>query len=122
MDHTGIDIIARNPETDELMGISVKSRTRNSGKEQDNVSIRNDNFTKIEAACKAFGCQPYFAIVVDAADTIRVFLLSAHRLRELRPTGKRVSSWSMRKKDVDVYARDPTIKSFSFRSDIGHWW
>jgi Holliday junction resolvase-like predicted endonuclease len=122
VDHTGIDIIARNPETNELMGIFVKSRTRNSGKEQDNVSIGNDNFTKIEAVCKAFECNPYFAIVVDAADTIRVFLLSADRLCELRPMGKRVSSWPMRDKDIDKYACDPTIKSFSFRSDIGHWW
>ena len=29
VDHTGIDLIARNPHTQELMGISVKSRSRN---------------------------------------------------------------------------------------------
>ena len=28
LDHTGIDLIARNPHNDEVMGISVKSRTR----------------------------------------------------------------------------------------------
>jgi len=33
VDHTGIDIIARNPHTNEVMGISVKSRSRNIGKE-----------------------------------------------------------------------------------------
>lgn len=28
VDHTGLDVIARNPHTGELMGISVKSRAR----------------------------------------------------------------------------------------------
>src|ERR1019366_7089243 len=37
VDHTGIDLIARNPHSDEVMGISVKSRSRNPGTE--NVSI-----------------------------------------------------------------------------------
>jgi Holliday junction resolvase-like predicted endonuclease len=31
VDHTGIDLIARNPNSNELMGISVKSRSRNTG-------------------------------------------------------------------------------------------
>jgi hypothetical protein len=31
VDHTGIDIIARNPHTKKMMGISVKSRTRSKG-------------------------------------------------------------------------------------------
>lgn len=34
VDHTGIDLIARNPHTAELMGISVKSRSRNPGTER----------------------------------------------------------------------------------------
>jgi hypothetical protein len=33
VDHTGIDIIARIPHTQEIMGISVKSRSRREGKE-----------------------------------------------------------------------------------------
>ena len=33
VDHTGLDIIARNPANKELMGISVKSRSRNAGTE-----------------------------------------------------------------------------------------
>jgi len=71
----GIDIIARNPHTQEIMGISVKSRTRSEGAEDEYVSIPNENFEKAEAACNAFGCVPYFAIVVDAGDTVRGFIL-----------------------------------------------
>lgn len=54
VDHVGIDLIARNPHSGELMGISVKSRSRNEGKEGQYLSIPNDNFDKIEAACGAF--------------------------------------------------------------------
>src|ERR1051326_6079977 len=71
VDHTGIDIIARNPHTQEIMGISVKSRSRTKKAEQDYITIPNDNFIKVATACTAFGCAPYFAIVVDAGDTIR---------------------------------------------------
>jgi len=65
VDHTGIDIIVRNPHTNEVMGISVKGRSRNEGKEGTSVSILNDNFDKIKKACNAFNCIPYFAVVVD---------------------------------------------------------
>ena len=69
VDHTGIDLIARNPYTGELMGISVKSRSRlREGSGEESVTIPNDNFEKVEEACAAFGCVPYFAVVVDAKD------------------------------------------------------
>jgi Holliday junction resolvase-like predicted endonuclease len=55
VDHTGIDIIARNPHTNEIMGISVKSRSRTEEQEDEYVSIRNDSFDKAEKACAAFG-------------------------------------------------------------------
>src|SRR5437899_11183799 len=70
VDHTGIDLIARNPHTNELIGVSVKSRCRIAGTEAECVSIPADNFEKTAVACKAFGCVPYFAIVVDADENI----------------------------------------------------
>ena len=67
VDHVGLDIIARNPHTGELMGISVKSRSRSTGKERTDLSIPTENLTKLDCACQSFGCRPYFAMVVDAA-------------------------------------------------------
>ncbi len=122
VDHTGIDIIARNPHTGELMGISVKSRSRNIGKEEEHVSIPNDNFAKVEAACRAFDCKPYFAIVVDAGETIRSFLLPQERLLALHPMGKTASSWTMKRKDIQAYEADPEVKTFTFRTGTGRWW
>src|ERR1700733_11413468 len=76
-DHVGLDIIARVPHSAELMGISVKSRSRNTGTVGVAVSVPNDQFEKLAGACDAFHCQPYFAIVVDAADSIYAFILPA---------------------------------------------
>ena len=39
VNHTGINIIARNPLTEELMGISVESRSWSAGKGQEHLSI-----------------------------------------------------------------------------------
>jgi len=122
VDHTGIDLIARNPKTQELMGISVKSRSRSSGKDREHVSIPNGNFAKAKAACEAFGCVPYFAIVVDADEVIRAYLLPMARLLEIHPMGKTASSWSMHQQALGVYEADPTIKRFTFRAQTDCWW
>jgi Holliday junction resolvase-like predicted endonuclease len=117
VDHTGIDLIARNPrEDDEVMGISVKSRSRlreNSGGES--VSIPLDNFEKAEAACKAFDCRPYFAVVVDDTHsrTIRAFITSKKHLLEKSPPRKTGSFWKMGERDLKDYSDDREIKAFS---------
>jgi len=122
VDHTGIDIIAHNPQTQERMGISVKSRSRNEGAEQEYVSIPNDNFTRAEAACTAFGCVPYFAIVVDEGDTIRAFILSEKRLLEYFSQGKTAAGWKMTDKYLKRYADDPAIKTFEFKTQTTRLW
>ena len=122
VDHTGIDIIARNPHTQEIMGISVKSRSRNTGAEEEYVSIPNRNFSKVEAACMAFGCVPYFAIVVDAADTIRGFILSMDHLLNLFSKGKTSVGWKMSKRYLERYKKDPDIKMFEFKTRTTRWW
>jgi Holliday junction resolvase-like predicted endonuclease len=122
VDHTGIDIIARNPHTDEVMGISVKSRSRNPGTEQTYISIPNEQFDKAEAACKAFGCVPYFAIVVDEADIIHCWILSMEHLLDLYPRGERVAGWKMRERSLGAYANDPDIMAFELSTKTTNWW
>ena len=39
VDHTGIDIIAFNKKTSKRIAVTVKSRTRNEGKEKDTVLV-----------------------------------------------------------------------------------
>lgn len=122
VDHTGIDIIARNPATQEIMGISVKSRCRTEKTEQDYITIPNDNFKKAEVACEAFGCVPYFAIVVDAGNTIRAFILSMKRLLEYFPQGRNAAGWKMTDNYLKRYADDPAIRTFEFTTKTTRWW
>ena len=60
VDHVGMDIIARRPHSKEIMGISVKSRSRNTGTEGSYLKIPVGNLTKLDAACQAFDCIPPF--------------------------------------------------------------
>ena len=122
VDHVGLDIIARNPHTQEVLGISVKSRSRNTGTEGSYISIPNDNLIKLENACKSFNCVPYFAIVVDEAESITAFILSKAHLIDISPPGKEVVSWKMRKTNISQYEMDPHIKTFHFSTRAGNWW
>jgi len=122
LDHTGIDLIARNSYTGEIMGISVKSRCRNTGKEGQYLSIPKDNIDKATEACKAFGCIPYFAFVVDEGDEIKMFILSMKHLLELFPIGQRVVGWKMTSKHIQSYLKDPNIQSVIFKHNTLKWW
>jgi hypothetical protein len=122
VDHTGIDIIARNPHTNEVMGVSVKSRTRNAGTEKEFVRLPADDFAKIDAACIAFGCLPFFAIVIDAGDMIRVFIASVKKVLELYPRTPAGSGWRMSPEHLKQYADDSEIMMFEFQTKHGRWW
>jgi Holliday junction resolvase-like predicted endonuclease len=122
VDHTGIDIIARNPHTQELMGISVKSRSRTESSEEDYISIPNDNFDKTQAACKSFGCHPYFAFVVDGGNTIRGFILPMDTLLDLFPKGKTASGWKMSERYLRQYESNQHIMAFEFKTKTTNWW
>jgi Holliday junction resolvase-like predicted endonuclease len=122
VNHTGIDIIARNPHTKELMGISVKGRSRKTGTEGDYVNIPRKNFEKVDEACKTFGCIPYFAIVVDEKERIYVFILSKNELLRLHPLGKTTCAWTMGEKRMKEYYHNDKIKIFEFNYKIHNWW
>ena len=122
VDHVGLDIIARNPHTQELMGISVKARSRNLGTEKTGLNIPNDNLDKLEAACLAFGCKPYFAFIVDGRDSITAFILDKDKLVTICPPGEKVISWKMTSAWVDKYHADQGIKIFKMDTSTPRWW
>jgi len=122
VDHTGIDIIAKNPHTKELMGISVKSRSRMEGKEGDSLSIINESFDKARKACESFGCIPYFAIVIDEGNKVYCFVLSLEKLLRMFPRGKVTLNWKMGKEYLNRYYKDPEIKIFEFTHKTPRWW
>lgn len=122
VDHTGIDIIARNPHTDEVMGISVKSRSRNEGKQTSDLTIPNKHFDKIKQACQAFKCAPYFAIIVDAASKIDVYITTMEHLLELHPQRDTAVGWKMGIAWQERYRKDPKIMHVEFEYETHAWW
>lgn len=125
VDHTGIDLIARNPHTGERMGISVKSRCRlREGQSGDSVRIKSDNFEKAKAACLAFGCKPYFAIVVDAHEkgTIHGFITRMDHLVKICPRKQLGRYWPMSEVDLQKHLTNPRIMSFRMQAHNAKWW
>jgi Holliday junction resolvase-like predicted endonuclease len=125
VDHTGIDIIARNPHprgNGELMGISVRSRSRYKGTGATSVSC--PDFNKVKKACKAFGCIPYCAFVVDDEDAnaIRGFVVPMKHLLKRYAKGKTIVTWKMSAMDRVKYAKDPKVKAFVFETATPRWW
>jgi Holliday junction resolvase-like predicted endonuclease len=121
VDHTGIDLIATNPYTNERMGISVKARSRNTGTEERYIKIKRSDEEKVNKACVAFGCAPYFAIVIDAGATIRCFVLTMDYLLKLSGSRQELGL-GMRQKDLESYYEDSQIMVFEFESRTIRWW
>jgi len=129
VDHTGIDIIAYNPQTKQRLGITVKSRTRSAGKEETTVKIfsyqkgGNDR-EKLLSACNAFSCEPWIAVYVDeTSEAADVYLTSLknydekYRGRE----GKAIDDWKMRKKDKEKYEKDYNVKHIRIEFHTTNW-
>ena len=93
----------------------MKSRSRTETTKDDYVSIPNDDFDKIENACAAFGCVPYFAIVMDAGEMIRGFILPMSKLLTLFPRRKLASGWKMTPQYLECYEQTQRFRLSSFK-------
>ena len=117
VDHTGIDLIARRPSSAEVLGISVKCRSRTEPRDEAGVNLLHANDRKIEDACHAFGCVPYVAVVVDQGITVRGYLTTLTHAR----TQYSGQSWRMSKNMLKQYENDPLIEWFELSSQAGNW-
>jgi hypothetical protein len=124
VDHTGIDIIAKNRHTTEVMGVSVKGRSRCKGTEKTSLRIPADHFKKVDDACKAFGCVAYYSIVVDLGDETTVFLLSGKTLAEIYPRAalEQGVNWAMDANSVSKYRAHPDIVGMTISHRFDRWW
>ena len=122
VDHTGIDLIAKRPRSDERLGISVKSRSRAPGTETSSVNIGHpQDLAKVVAACHAFQCVPYFAVVVDATPRISVFLFAKEHLERLYPNRTGMIAWSMSPSRVKQYLADSSVRTLEFVIASENW-
>ena len=63
----------------------------------------------------------YVALVIDAGERIRVFLLSLRHLQKLFPGGRKVSAWQMSNSFLRKYYADPQINIFEFSAHAQKW-
>ena len=117
VDHTGIDLIARRPLSEEILGISVKCRSRSESRDEAGVNLLHANDKKIESACSAFGCVPYIAVVVDQGNTVRGYLTTLLHARTQYPG----QSWRMAQDMTKQYEGDPLVEWFELASRAGNW-
>jgi len=125
VDHTGIDIIAYNKALKRRLGISVKSRTRDPGKETESVNVFQTPRDRehLLAACEAFGCdEAWLAICVESEATGDLFLTSLENYERKYRVGNAVQGWRMTPSQTRRYATDPEVRHIhvDFRAD--NWW
>jgi hypothetical protein len=124
VDHTGIDIIAKNP-SGEYMGISVKGRTRNDGQKAGRVKVDNydDHKKKIVKACQDFGeATPYLAVVVDAEGEFTGVLIPLKHMEDKYMSDSDNLNWSMTKDSIEKYRKDNKVAVFNFSQGESTWW
>ena len=117
VDHTGIDLIARRPGSTEVLGISVKCRSRDTGSESTGINFLVKEDSKIRLACKAFRCTPYVGFLADQGDVVRGFLISLKHARRISQVG----SWRMTLERVLRYKKDRQIELFELENRDGDW-
>jgi hypothetical protein len=130
VDHTGLDLIAFHPKTNQRIGITVKSRTRSIGTETTHVNIfsyregKNDRRRLLDA-CAVFGCEPWIAVYVETLQYADLYLTSLnHYDNKYRGREGRVwDTWRMTSKYMTIYERDAAVKHIraDFSQDGWRW-
>lgn len=128
VDHVGIDIVAYNPNANKRIGITVKSRTRNEGKENDSVNIlsnreKYNDREKIKKACDVFTCKPWIAVYVETLSYADVYLTSLKNYdKKYRGNKNRaVDVWSMHHEIIDKYDEDTEVIHLRIKFAANNW-
>ncbi len=126
VDHTGIDIIAYHQKTGQRLGITVKSRTRSRGTENDSVNLFNNkkkvpDRKKVLESCQAFSCEPWIGVYVETSEYADVYLTSLENYdQNYRGAIKKVTEdWKMKNKEM--YMNDRNVKHLRLEFISNNW-
>lgn len=122
VDHTGIDIIARNPHTQEVMGISVTMRSREVKNASKSVGRNSGHVEKLKSACEAFKCTPYFSFVIDRDEKMSVFIVALETFLKFTPNGRSVLNWKMTPAAIEMYSKHKKIYRWESNHKVESWW
>lgn len=123
VDHTGIDIVAYNPENKTRYGLTIKSRTRNVGKETTHVNLfLAEEIKNIQEACNSFGCdEAWIVVYIETAKYADLFLVNLdHYLYNYYNNTKNVD-WKMSKKYLDKYVSDENVLHLHMNFEAKKW-
>lgn len=128
VDHTGLDLVAFDQRTEQRLGITVKSRTRNIGKEATQVNVfsyregKNDR-QKLINACTSFGCEPWIAVYVETSQFADLYLTSLDNYDGKYRTGegRALDTWKMAPKYRALYVQDKEVKHIRADFDRDGW-
>ena len=105
------------------MGISVKSRSRNDGKDGQYVAIvTKDQFAKMHEACRDFSAIPWFAVLVDSGDVTRLFMTSYEHMAELFPPSETRISFKVNDKWLNNHRNDDQMIFYETKNKVINWW
>jgi Holliday junction resolvase-like predicted endonuclease len=125
VDHTGIDIIASKPKTKQRYGITVKSRARTEGKENEEVFIFKKpvrDRKKLAEACEAFACDQWIAVYVEASNDADIYLTSLDNYdRNYLDEQAKIQSWKMSDNERQRYDNDTEVKHIKIEFKYTHW-
>jgi Holliday junction resolvase-like predicted endonuclease len=128
VDHTGIDVIAYNPRTCKRLGITVKSRTRNPGKEKTSVNIfrqnkKENDRKRLTEACRAFGCEPWIAIYNETTNYADLFLTSLENYdaKYRENPERKVDTWKMSPRHLELYGKDTRVMYLHLVFEAKNW-
>ena|ERR1700726_2744887 len=127
VDHTGMDVIAYLPHTQQRLGITVKSRTRKPGTETDSVNLfqkAKQDREKLLDACTAFNCEPWIAVYAECDMRADLFLTSLQNYDNRYGTRgeNAIDGWRMTEKSVREYEADPEVKHIIIEFKAKDWW
>ncbi len=107
VDYTGIDIVSYSKSKDERIGVSVKSRTRKKGTEEEKITVPSKNVPKIKHACNYFDCKPYFGCVIDKnfPQIINIYLIP---LKDIL----KINEFEEEKKSLYIRFKDDNVKQY----------
>ena len=128
VDHTGLDLIAYHRTTGRRLGITVKSRTRDEGKEAESVNVffnrkKPSDREKLSAACKAFACDPWVAVYVETGGSADLYLMSLEHFDQAYCPNKScaIDAWKMGEKQKRDYDMDKDVQHICVEFRASNW-
>jgi len=124
VDHTGLDLLAINPESNKRLGIFVKNRTRDEKSANSAVYFPLAGLKRLEEACRIFSVQPFVAAVVDRpiddiddSMWLTMWLMPLPTARKLNTTQKSVLAFAVNRAQEIHYRTLPEVYWASLKSD-----